>query len=85
MSYDDTNTGVLFKAKQQPTDRHPGYNGKIDIEGKVYWLAAWVNKSKAGEKYFSIKAKPKDEDQAPAVDYKADEDLDDGLDDEIPF
>lgn len=60
MSYDNTNTGALFKAKERATDKHPEYSGTINVDGKEYWLAGWVNEAKSGQKYFSLKVKPKD-------------------------
>ena len=63
--YDNTNSGILTRNENQRNDKDPGYQGSINIEGKEYWLSAWVNEGKAGgklegKKYFSIKAKPKD-------------------------
>ena len=60
MSYDNTNTGALFKNDDKKTDKHPGYTGTINVDGKEYWLAGWVKESKAGQKYFSLAVKPKD-------------------------
>lgn len=65
MAYDNTNTGALFKAKEQKTDKHPGYTGTINVNGEEFWLAGWVKESKAGEKYFSLQVKPKDAKPAP--------------------
>ena len=59
--YDNRNTGALFKAKDQPTDKHPGYTGSINVDGTEYWLAGWVKESKAGQKYFSLSVKPKED------------------------
>lgn len=61
MKYDNTNTGALFKAKEQKTDKHPGYTGSINVEGKEYWLSGWVKEAKSGEKFFSLSVKAKDE------------------------
>jgi len=56
MAYEQRDgTGALFKAKEQPTDKHPGYTGSCLIGGKKYSISAWVNESKSGEKYFSLK------------------------------
>lgn len=69
--YDNTNTGILTRNAKQRNDRDPSHQGSINIEGKEYWLSAWVNEGKPGgklegQKYFSIKAKPKDEKPAQA-------------------
>ena len=58
--YDNTNTGALFKAKEQPTDKHPGYTGTINVDGKEYYLAAWIKESPKVGKYFSLSVKPKE-------------------------
>jgi uncharacterized protein (DUF736 family) len=78
-SYDNTNTGALFKSKKQESDKHPGYTGSMNVEGTEYWMSAWLNESKAGEKYFSIKLKAKD---APRAEPAA---AADAFTDEIPF
>ena len=59
MAYDKTNTGGLWKNQKRKTDTHPEYTGSINIEGKEYWLSAWV-KDHAKGKYFSLSAKPKE-------------------------
>lgn len=55
MTYDNTNTGVLFKNEKQ-SEKQPDYRGKIDIGGKEYNLAGWVRKSqRTGETFLSLK------------------------------
>lgn len=61
MAYDNTNSGALFKAKEQKTPSHPGYTGTINAGGVEYWLAGWVKEDKNGNKYFSLSLKPKEE------------------------
>lgn len=62
MSYDNTNTGALFKNDKE-RDTHPDYKGSINIDGTEYWLSSWINTSKQGKKFMSLKASPKE--QAP--------------------
>jgi hypothetical protein len=40
--YDNTNRGALFKneRKEQPT--HSDYNGTINVDGKEFYLNAWL-------------------------------------------
>ncbi len=38
MTYDNTNSGVLFRNEKQ-TDKQPDYRGKVDIDGTEYKLA----------------------------------------------
>jgi hypothetical protein len=53
--YDNTNRGVLFKAKEKKSDSSPGYKGNINVDGKKYKISAWVNEAKkTGEKYFKL-------------------------------
>lgn len=80
--YDNTNTGALFKAKEQPTDKHPGYTGTINVGGKEYWLSAWVKDSPKVGKYFSLSVKAKD---APKEEKPARDKPFDNFESDIPF
>ena len=57
---DNTNRGALFKAKEQPTENHPGYTGSINVDGREYYLSAWLKESEKVGKYFSLSVKAKD-------------------------
>lgn len=67
MAYDNTNSGALFKNDRKEKESHPGYTGTVNIEGKEYWISAWVKDGAKG-KFFSLAFKPKDgqRQQAPA-------------------
>lgn len=68
MAYEQKpNTGSLFKAKERATDRHPEYTGSINVDGKDYWLSAWVKEGQT-QKFFSLAVKPKDEKPAQKQD-----------------
>ena len=63
--YDNTNRGSLFKNEHKEKDTHADYNGSINVDGKEYWLNAWVKeageKSKnPGKKFFSLSVKEKE-------------------------
>jgi hypothetical protein len=65
MSYDNTNSGILTTNERKRNERDPSHSGSINIDGVEYWLSAWVNTGKdggklAGQRYFSIKVRPKD-------------------------
>ncbi len=49
------NTGAIFKNDYKKTETQPDYKGKAMIDGKKKELAVWVNESKEGVKYFSVK------------------------------
>lgn len=66
MAYDNTNSGLLAKNTRREKDTHPAYTGSINIEGRDYWISAWVKEGREGtklegQKYFSLSVKPKDE------------------------
>jgi hypothetical protein len=55
------NEGSLFKNdKKREGKQDADYQGLITIEGKEYWLNAWINKSRDGKTTFmGLKAKLK--------------------------
>jgi hypothetical protein len=74
MSYDNTNTGILFKNDIGDNPKRPAYKGKIDVDGKEYQLAGWLREGKSN-KFISLKI-----DDKAAAKSAAKED-----DSEIPF
>lgn len=53
-------TGSLFKNDRKESDTHPDYKGSALIGGIDHWLDAWINEDRNGNKYMSLKLKPKD-------------------------
>ena len=51
MSYDNTNTGAIFK-NEKKADNHPDYRGTINVDGVDKEIALWVKTSKDGTKQF---------------------------------
>jgi hypothetical protein len=43
------NSGVLFKSDKIENERSPQYKGNITVEGKDYWISAWVKEGKSGK------------------------------------
>lgn len=82
--YDNTNKGAMFQAKEKRTENHPDRTGEICTAcphcGGIseFWLAGWIKTSRAGKKYMSLAANPKD---APPQNASTPEDFDD----DIPF
>lgn len=74
------NSGAIFKNQKKTEETHSDYNGTAKIDGKEYWVNAWVNNSNNGTKYMQLKF---------AI--KADRIIDDGTatgaipDGEMPF
>lgn len=59
MAYDNTNRGALFKAEKEGNESRPDYSGNLNVDGKEFFLDAWIKTSKAGQKYMSLSVKPK--------------------------
>jgi hypothetical protein len=58
MSYDNSNTGVLFKNdKKTPGDKLPDYRGNCEVNGVKMDVAGWIKDStkKPGMKFLSLK------------------------------
>lgn len=51
MSYDNTNTGAIFK-NDKKAENHPDYRGTINVDGVDKEIALWVKTSKDGTKQF---------------------------------
>jgi len=78
MAYDNTNSGALFKNDRKETERHPDYKGSVNVDGVEYWVNSWLNESKSGTKFLSLKLTPKQEQsvqQPVAAHAAADEDV----------
>jgi hypothetical protein len=67
--YSNELSGALFRNNdKRDGKKDPDYQGSCEIEGVEYWISSWINVSKAGTKYMSLKFKAK---QAAAADAKA--------------
>ena len=49
------NTGSLFQNGNKKEDKHPDYTGKAMVGGKLMQIAGWINESKSGKRYMSLK------------------------------
>ena len=47
-------SGVLFRNRRKSQEKHPDYTGSCKIDGKVYYVSAWIKESAEGTKYFSM-------------------------------
>lgn len=55
------NSGALFRNdKEGGNPNWPDYKGSITVEGKDFWLSAWIKESKEGKKFLSLSVKAKD-------------------------
>jgi hypothetical protein len=58
--YDNNMRGTLGKNDRREKDTHPEYTGKCEIDGKMYWISAWVKEGQ-GRKFFSLAFKPQEQ------------------------
>jgi len=69
--YSNENSGLLAKNDKQGNESRPDYRGSINVDGREYWLSAWIKQGRdgtklAGQKYMSLSVKPKGEQAAYA-------------------
>jgi hypothetical protein len=75
------NSGVLFKNDKKDKPTAPDYKGNITVDGKPYWLSAWIKDGKTG-KFMGLALSPKDEANTSSPKKKSGFD---DMDDDIPF
>lgn len=46
-------SGVLFRNRRKAKETHPDYTGSCKVDGKDYYVSAWIKESN-GTKYFSM-------------------------------
>ena len=87
MSYDNRNSGALFKNDRKEKDNQPDYTGSwTDSNGNEMQLAAWVRESKKGQKFMSVRASEKRVQQSGAsTNNEQPEKANEDFDDDIPF
>ena len=76
-------SGSLFRNDRKQQQNHPDHTGTAKIDGKEYFISAWVKTSGAGNKYFSLAFSPKEQ-QAQKPQSQTPTDLK-HYDDDIPF
>jgi len=64
------------------TEQHPDYKGKAMIDGKAKDVAVWLNESKNGKQYFSLKFSEPYQAEAEAPKQNMPQDLPDS---DLPF
>lgn len=69
MAYDNNLSGILTRNSRKSEDKHPDYQGSCEIDGRQFWLSAWIKEGKpdsklAGQKFFSMKFKEKEPEKA---------------------
>lgn len=75
------NSGTLFKNDKKTTDKHPDLNGSCEVDGKKFYVSAWLKEGKnSGKKFYSLsfkEAAQKEEDRSQVVTEKENDKTDD--------
>ena len=64
---ENDNSGALFKNDRKEQEKQPDYKGSLTVNGSEYWISAWLNESKSGQKYMGLKVNLKEQQQGPAA------------------
>lgn len=93
MSYDNNNTGIMYRNLRKEKADHPDYTGSVTINGEQFWLSAWLKdakpdsklKAKGVDKFLSITFQPSQENRPTKPAPVAHKEGIEGLTDDIPF
>jgi hypothetical protein len=83
--YDNELRGVLFKNDKEGIESRADYRGSATIERAEYYVDAWVNTSKKGDKFMSLRFKRKDVARAQGGRTAPPKPAKPDFNDEIPF
>lgn len=84
MSEQRNNSGTLGKNQRRSKDSHPTHTGSCVVDGKAYWISAWVKDGRDG-KFFSIAFQPKLMSDRASPPTGGENDQRPDFDDDIPF
>ena len=54
------NSGTLSKNDRKTEAKHADYTGSCTIEGKEFWMNAWIKDGQNGRKFMSFSFRPKE-------------------------
>ena len=80
---EDAGHGALFKNDKKEKPSHPDYRGDCTIDGRKFWMSAWIKEGQKG-KYMSVAFRPAEGEAAkpkPKLQVKATG----PADDDVPF
>jgi hypothetical protein len=79
--YDNTNRGAIFKNEKKENPKAPDFGGKLNVDGKDYFIDGWRYDARDGKKAFiSLKVKLMEKQGAGRR-----TEVKEKLDDEVPF
>lgn len=59
--YDNTNRGSMFVNDKKTEEKHPDWNGSLNVNGVEFWISGWKKMSKGGKPFLSISIREKQE------------------------
>ena len=65
--YDNTNSGVFCVNDRKDKPNHPDYTGKMNVEGKDYYLKGWKKTAKSGIAMMSLAVNPVEGASSPST------------------
>lgn len=66
MTYDNTNRGAIWKNDKKETERHPDFNGSLNVDGVEYFVSAWKHKADDPPNRPALSFSVKRKDQQPS-------------------
>ena len=89
MGYDNTNRGAMWPNVERVSEKHPDFNGSLDVDGKKYWVSGWRKKQGANPAApiitFTIKVKESNGEVAQKSARESIPLSDCSFDDDLPF
>jgi uncharacterized protein (DUF736 family) len=85
MSYDNNNSGALFKNDKEGNEKRPDYRGQAEVDRVEFWVSAWIREAKSGAKYMQLKFEPKKAAEHSANRKKEAPKSEEEFSDDIPF
>ena len=82
------NSGTLGKNTRREKETHPTHAGQCQIDGKRYWISAWVKDGRDGNRFFSLAFKPMEQRggaNPPPANRAAPSPAPADFDDDVPF
>lgn len=58
-NYDNNMRGTLGVNRRKLEEKHPSHSGSCEIDGRKFWISAWVKTGPDGSKFFSLSFKEK--------------------------
>jgi hypothetical protein len=83
---DETNRFTMGRNRRKTQDKQPDFNGKMNVDGKEYWLSAWIQTNgKDGSKFFAGTVRPVEDSAAKPATSRPGAAVVPAADDDIPF